>query len=105
MLNAREADAACRALPHPQTSAYNVSKAKRAVQDRLLAAYRGEIDKITDQFREWLGNEYAPTLPEAVQNKVWEKAWSDGHHAGYHEVENYYRQYAEFAEFAINAAK
>ena len=101
MLNTSEANAAYKALVYPPVMA----RKDREKRDILLAEYHEATQKITAEFHEWLTHEYASTLPVAVQDKIWEMAWSDGHHAGYPEVENYYTQYAEFAKFAINAAK
>lgn len=100
MLNAREAEAAYKALTYPAVG----SRRDRAARDILLAEYDEATNKITGEFREWLANEYAHTLPDAVSDKIWEKAWSDGHHAGYPEVENYYSGYAEFAQFVMDKA-
>lgn len=104
MLNARDADAAYAALPYPKVD----SQQEQAVQDRLFAAYDEAKTKITGDFRDWLVNKHASTLPATVQNKIWEKAWNGGdraEYAGYEEVEKYYVDYAVFAAFAINEAK
>lgn len=96
MLNAREAEAAWQAIPR-------VKDTTKEEYLSLAVAYNEAVKKVAGEFRDWLAHEYAFTLPKTVQNKIWEKAWSEGHSAGYHEVENYYTQYAEFAAFAINA--
>ena len=101
MLNTSEANAAYKALAYPPVMA----RKDREKRDVLLAEYHEATRRITAEFHEWLTHEYAYNLPTAVQDKIWEMAWSDGHHAGYPEVENYYTQYAALAEFAINAAK
>lgn len=97
MLNANEAIAAVDALTYPS-----------GIKDRdervaAHAEYNAATSRITGEFREWLANEYAPTMPASVQNKIWGKAWEDGHAYGYREVENHYMDLAEFAEFAFNA--
>lgn len=99
MLNTNDAEAAYKAVPYPPVG----NRKDREKRDILLAEYNAATDKITAEFRDWLAHEYAFTLPKVVRDKIWEKAWSDGHHAGYPEVGNYYAQYAEFARFAINS--
>lgn len=100
MLNAREAEAAVKALTYPAVG----NRRDRAARDILLAEYDEATNKITGEFRDWLAHEYARTMPKAVSDKIWEKAWSDGHHAGYHEVENYYSEHAGFAQFVMDKA-
>lgn len=99
MMNTQQAEAAYKAVPYPKVG----PRKDREARDVLLAAYDVATNTITGEFRDWLAHEYAFTLPKAVQDKIWEKAWSDGHHAGYPEVERYYTDYAEFAAFAINS--
>lgn len=99
MLNAHEANAAVDALTYP-----------RGISDRdervaAHAAYRAATSMITAEFRAWLANQYASSLPVSVQSKIWEKSWEDGHSAGYSEVESHYMDNADFAEFAFNAGK
>lgn len=59
-------------------------------------AYQAEIKAIELQFRFWLEAEYASGLPTILLDEIWDQAWSDGHSSGYHEVENYYEDRAEF---------
>lgn len=98
MLNAKDAEAAIKALPYPSGTA---NKDERAA---LRAAYNEGVSRVNGEFRDWLANEYAPTLPGSVKDKVWGKAWEDGHSGGFNEVEGHYRDYAEFAEFVMDKA-
>lgn len=99
MLNAQDADAAVKALTYPRAIA---DRDERVAAHR---AYNEAVGNITGEFKAWLANTYASTLPAAVQDRIWGKSWEDGHSAGYSEVEGCYIDNAEFAEFVFNAAK
>jgi hypothetical protein len=102
MLNAHEADAAVRALP--RASALPV-KEREPVREANKVAEK----EITAQFRQWLAAEYPEdsntVWNSAIHDILWEKAWADGHHAGYHEVENQYEQLASFLVQIEKASK
>jgi len=89
MLNTKEAEAAVRALPRASEAPVKQRPAIRAANAVAEAA-------ITEQFREWLASEYGSGFTPETQALVWQRAWSDGHHAGYTEVERYYEEQAEF---------
>lgn len=96
MLDLTQAEEAYRALPRASEAPV---KRRQAIREANAIA---EAD-IRDQFKEWLEDEYASELTPAVQELLWTKAWSAGHHAGYPEVKNHYEELAEFVE-AITAA-
>jgi len=95
-MNGREAEAAVKAIPYP----HNATKDTRA---QLKAEYNAAVDSVVAKFRASLAKDYAYNLPAAVQDRIWSKAWDDGHHAGYSEVEGHYEELSEFAE-AVAAA-
>lgn len=89
MLNTQEAQAAVQALP--RASAAPIKK-----RPAIREANAVEEAKITEQFREWLAFEYGSDFTSETQALIWHRAWADGHHAGYPEVERYYEEQAEF---------
>jgi hypothetical protein len=97
MLNAQEADAAIKALTYPSGI---TDRDERVAADR---AYNEEVSKIGGQFRDWLANTYASSLPATVQARIWSKSWGEGHSSGFGDVENYYIDNADFAQFVFNA--
>lgn len=99
MLNANEAEAAIKALVYPS------GIADRNERVAAHAAYNKAVGEINTEFREWLADEYASTLPASVQIRIWGKAWEDGHADGLRNVEIHYEENADFAEFAFNAGK
>lgn len=67
--------------------------------------YYAKIAELEHQWAEYLADEYASDLPAAVAAQVYIRAWSDGHSAGYNEVEGHYNTYAEFARTVITASQ
>jgi hypothetical protein len=102
MLNAHETIAAIDAL-----DATNYPRDITNRDERLAAhrAYNEAVGKIVGEFKAYLADTYASSLPTAVQDRIWSKAWEDGHASGYSEIENHYIDNADFAEFAFNAGK
>ncbi len=66
-------------------------------------AYRLEDRILTEQFEIDLAEEYTSDLPENLQKAVYSKAYSDGHSAGFHEIEGVYLELAELVNFAFTA--
>lgn len=63
-------------------------------------AYREQTRELESQWRAWLASEYAPEVPEAAQEAIWNYAWEEGHASGYDEVEMHYRDLADIANLA-----
>lgn len=100
-MNATEAIAAVNALTYPSFKRGLPEGQRRALRDNYNKALR----EITGQFRTWLAVTYSPNMPEAADAMIWDKAWADGHHAGFHEVETHYMDYAEFATAIADTLK
>lgn len=96
-MNAAEAEAAIKALEYPTGG----DKAERAER---MNEYRQARTEIELQFKQWLADEYAYEESPKIQDRVWGKAWEHGHSSGYFDVENYYIDYAEFAQAVIYLA-
>jgi hypothetical protein len=94
MKNAQQAEEAIKALPFPKRGDYDTKDAWLEARQ----AYNVAQGKITSEFREWLGYEYASSLPTKIWDRLWAKAWEDGHAHGYHDVEMHYIDMADFAE-------
>jgi hypothetical protein len=93
-MNAREAEAAVKELTYPSRTDYSSKEIWHAAR----RAYNEKVREIELKFREWLGNEYAASLPTQVWDKIWSKAWEHGHAYGYSDVENHYIDFAAFAD-------
>lgn len=89
MLNTQEAEAAVQALPRASAAPI---KERPAIRE----ANRIAEEEIKGEFKEWLASEYGPEFTPETRALVWQRAWSDGHHAGFPEVERYYEEQAEF---------
>ena len=101
MMNATEATEAGNAVKYPYWH-----KGKDLEGHRVdMALYRECQREIDEQFKTWLAVTYSPNMPEAADELIWDKAWADGHHAGYHEVESHYHDYAEFATAIANTLR
>lgn len=59
--------------------------------------YQKAHSLITSRFAQALATEYTPDLPSVIQESIFQKAWSDGHSSGYHEVEYAYQELANLA--------
>lgn len=66
-------------------------------------SWRQREGEIREQFGKDLADEYAADLPEAVQDKIFQRAWVSGHSSGYPQVAQDYEELAEFARFARDA--
>lgn len=76
---------------------YPGSQSRQALND-----YHAEQGALVKQWEEWLADEYLTDVPKEVHKTVFQLAWQQGHSSGYHEVQNYY---ADFAEIATATAK
>lgn len=70
-------------------------RADRDRQAEREAGYALRID-----FGVALGEEYASHLSPALRDIIFEKAWSDGHSSGYHQVESEYDDLVDFVNKA-----
>ena len=52
-----------------------------------------------------LKDEYLPSVTQRVADKVFDKAWEDGHANGVHEVEMHYEEIAVIAQEAWEAGR
>ena len=66
---------------------------------------RIEQNKLIAAWSEWLVKEYASNFPESVQDKIYWKAWEDGHAYGLREVESYYEDLCDFAQDVIDGTR
>jgi hypothetical protein len=88
-LTLAEANAAWEAHQNEYREMLAAPRLKREDLDRIRTERRGAEQAITELFR--LGLEFTFKIkPGALADRLWEKSWSDGHHAGYNEVYNYY---------------
>jgi len=101
-LSSAEADEASRSLSYPHLGAAGVTRENRAAR---LEAYRQAESEITAQHRLWLEENYNEGFAQAVLDRIYQRAWDDGHSGGYHEVENYYDEHSTFAQFVITATQ
>lgn len=92
-MNSKEADEAVRALKW-------VSYGKPGHEE-----YKAAQRKIEADWRAYLEDEYGWDIPPTVYGELFRRAWSDGHHAGYYEVESYYGEYADFARRVVEAVE
>ncbi len=92
-MNANEATAAIR----------NLTYAKYDTPEGEL--YSSEQARITNEFKEYLVDEYAFNLPATTHSALWSKAWEDGHSYGFGEIESHYANIVEFAEELLKASK
>lgn len=73
---------------------------------RSIDAYRkyhATISALEARWGNWLAAEYAADLPPAIHDKLYGKAWANGHSSDYAAVENYYEEHAIFAREVIAA--
>lgn len=94
-MDSKQAEDAVKALDYPSYSKFGVKRKKEWVTAQ--GDYRDAVQSIEEQWKSWLVEEYAFDLPEVVQEEIMTMAWSDGHHAGYQNVEGYFEKYADFA--------
>lgn len=78
--------------------------------DKAIIQYRNAkaaVDKeVNDIFVQWqaaLYEEEGSDLPKAVLDKLYDKAYEDGHSAGYAEVRSYFGDYVDFFLDALQA--
>ena len=61
-----------------------------------------QVDPDRDVLAARLREDYLHDLPVEVTDKVFRKAWEDGHASGTHEVEQQYRELAEIVALAFD---
>lgn len=66
-------------------------------------AYYAQISVFQGQWAAWLADEYAKNLPATMHELIFGRAWADGHSSGYNEIENCYRDHADFAKAIVRA--
>jgi hypothetical protein len=103
MLSTRELDEATRALVWPRFDGRRSAKAFADLQE-AKNQYHADEKALEACWEPWLAKEYADGLSAIVVDELFRRAWDDGHSSGYHEVETYYQQYAEFALFIVKNA-
>lgn len=89
---AEEFEKQYRALP----SYFDIKNKK--LREEQKEANRIEEQKIDEAFKDALKEEYGQNLSNAGHEFLWEAAWSDGHYAGYTEVEQQYEMKLYFFE-------
>lgn len=56
------------------------------------AMYYAQLASAEASWRAWLFSEYAWDLSEKTREKIYSKAWEDGHSSGYYEVEHHFSE-------------
>jgi hypothetical protein len=92
MLDTNALNAAIKALVYPT---YDGTQTREELA-QLRREYQEATGVLVSEWVEYLADEYGYDLP-AAQGAVYGKAWSDGHSAGYQEVENFYSELADLA--------
>ncbi len=87
MLNTQELRQATDEVHYP-------AKAPKETRTAEIKAYREEISRLEQQWKDWLAAEYLPQLSASKTDEVYRKAWEDGHSSGYQEVEYHYEELA-----------
>jgi hypothetical protein len=91
MLNSIEAREAIQALDYP-------GRGRSPEAMAAYAEYQAQHAAIEAEWREYLRAEYAPDLAPSVESSLFSLAWEHGHASGYSDVENYYQDFAHFAD-------
>jgi hypothetical protein len=79
-----------------------VLEVKDQIKQRMKKEYRQAEGRIRDDFRKACEEEFGTSKwPKEARDKVWQKAWEDGHAHGYSEI---YDEYSEVADFARSMA-
>lgn len=86
-----------------EADAANAFPSVRDTAARL--AYRVRGGQIRDEFAANLAAEYLPAMPSTVTDKVFAKAWEDGHSTGYALVEDMYSELADLLDAAVAAVR
>lgn len=77
--------------------------------DDLLRTPRDQRDisksEIMTEWSDWLYGTHGGGLPTAVLDKLYGKAWQDGHSSGLYEVESYFIELVDLAIEIIEAAR
>jgi len=79
-----------------------VSKMPHRTKEEAIQRYAAG-KKVDAPFKRFLALEFGEDLSSAVHELIYEKAYSDGHHAGYFEIQNQYIEAADFARSIILA--
>lgn len=68
----------------------------------LWRTYRDALwtkqNDLMETFRSTLAEEFLPTIPQVISDRVYYRAWEEGHHAGFRNVVNVYRDIADFVK-------
>lgn len=68
----------------------------------LHMQYHKDCYAVTNEFRDALAKEYCSRLPLTVADKIFGKAWEDGHAFGYNAVESFYCELIDFVEDIVS---
>lgn len=80
--------------------------AEKQVYDQKYAENKAIAAKRLEEYRAGLPAEYGIAhLPEAIEERIYGKAYEDGHAYGYGEIANYYCDLAEFTLDIIRLSK
>jgi len=79
-----------------------VSKMPHRTKEDVLQRY-ATARAVQAPFKRFLALEFGEDLSPTVHELLYEKAYSDGHHAGFFEVQNQYIEAADFARSIIIA--
>lgn len=99
-MNSTEVEQAIKDLTYPRPTDFNDKADWRIAQTE----YRVEEKALEQQWKAWLIEEYAFDFSEKVQEEIFRRAWDDGHSSGYHNVENYFQEYADFANMVLQGS-
>lgn len=65
------------------------------------AEYDDAYGDLQDQFKDALYETYGEGLNRAQHERAYSLAYQEGHASGWHDIQNYYIDYADFARFII----
>src|SRR4030095_6895683 len=97
-MNTDELVQAIRNLPTPK---WQADREKYLVDQEAWKAQQAELEK---KWKEWLGERYASDINTSGKDLIYSRAFSQGHSAGYYDIENEYIDLSEFASAFLNAA-
>lgn len=81
---------------------HSIKMEKKSVNGKEVldySKYHQECQAVTNEFKDALAKEYCSQWPKERTDKIFEKAWADGHSNGYCEVEG---NYSELVDFVID---
>ena len=77
-----------------------VEAANNAFKDeasRLQSVRQAKINEVIELIYDYIIDNIGPDFSRKKAAKIWSKAYSDGHHAGVHEIFGYLDDYIDFA--------